>query len=138
MNEPTVFAPERAGVYRAPTRLQVVRDSVIAAGGSWFDIDLAPVRTKAQLLGAFAAAGDFPPTFGCNWDALADVLQDLSWRRATGYVLHLRQSAPAVFALGADWQTLLEVLAESAMYWKDRGKPFIALVDHASELPPWT
>lgn len=80
-----------------------------------------------------AAASDF----GRNWDALADVLQDLSWQAASAYVLHLRECAAASRALGRDWATLLEILAESAMYWKRRRKPFVVLVDDAAELPPW-
>jgi RNAse (barnase) inhibitor barstar len=114
-----------------------VRDGVIANGGAWFEIDLAHVRTKDELLDAFARALGFPVTFGHNWDALADALQDLSWQRANGYVLHLRNAPSAERALVDEWATLLEILSGSAMYWKTRGKPFIVFVDRAQELPQW-
>jgi hypothetical protein len=66
------------------------------------------------------------------------VLQDLSWRPAAAYVLHVADAAHARATLGAEWQTLLEILTESAMYWKSRGKSFVVLIDGAGDLPQWT
>ncbi|MGZ5093131.1 MAG: barstar family protein, partial [Burkholderiales bacterium] len=90
-----------------------MRTTVLAQGGAWFAIDLASVQTKAGLLDAFARTLGFPSSFGHNWDALADALQDMSWRPANGYVLHLQNPASAEGALGEDWATLLEVLSAS-------------------------
>jgi hypothetical protein len=132
------LAPDRSGVYRSPSQVQTVRDSVLASGGCWFDINLGPVRTKEQLLETIAAACDFPPTFGRNWDALADALQDFSWCPSDAYGLHLLHGGAAARVLHGDWPTLLEILVQSAMHWKERGKLFIAFVDDAPELPPWT
>ncbi|MGX2031882.1 barstar family protein [Methylocaldum gracile] len=39
----------------------------------------AGIRSKADLLTAFAHAGHFPDYFGGNWDALLDCLRDFSW-----------------------------------------------------------
>ncbi|MDB5926987.1 MAG: hypothetical protein JWN13_5923 [Betaproteobacteria bacterium] len=115
-----------------------MRRSVLAQCGDWFAIDLAPVHTKHELLDAFARALGFPATFGQNWDALADTLQDMSWHPASGYVLHLQNVASAERALAEDWPTLLEVLSASTMYWKRHGKPFIVFVDPTHGLPQWT
>lgn len=137
MNTPLCLASERSGVYQPPPDVGTLRDSVIAGNGVWLELDLAHVRTKDDLLRAFARALRLP-TFGHNWDALADVLQDVSWRAANSYVLHVPNAACAERALGEEWETLLEILSGSAMYWKNLGKPFIVFVDSAQALPQWT
>jgi hypothetical protein len=95
------------------------------------------VRTKARLLDAIARAADFPSDFGGNWDALNDSLQDLSWRPAAGYVLHVNGGGSAKAALGDDWAIFIEILRHAAAYWAGRGKYLIALIDDAA-LPDWT
>jgi RNAse (barnase) inhibitor barstar len=58
-------------------------------------------RTAPALFDEFAAAWQFPPYFGENWDALDECLSDLDWLPAQAYVLvvtnalHLLDSAPA-------------------------------------------
>jgi RNAse (barnase) inhibitor barstar len=134
------FTSDRSGVYPSPPDLREIRTTVLAQGGAWVAIDLSSVQTKAGLLDAFARALGFPASFGHNWDALADALQDMSGHPANGYVLHLHLQNPASVerALGEDWATLLEVLSASAMYWKKRGKPFIVFADRLHGLPQWT
>jgi len=130
-------APALSGVYHAPPHVAAVRETLDKSGARWLEIDLSKVRTKADLMAALARSIAVPADFGHNWDALADVLQDLSGQSASAYVLHVRECAAASRALGSDWATLLEILAESAMYWKRRRKAFVVLVDDAAELPPW-
>jgi hypothetical protein len=77
----------QTGVHRAPSSLAALREAAAAARWSWVDVELGAVKGKAALLKAFAAAFAFPATFGGNWDALADCLQDLSWRRDRGYLV---------------------------------------------------
>lgn len=97
-------------------------------------IELQGCRSKAELLTRIAAAMDFPPWFGHNWDALADCLSDLSWLPASGYTVHFRNvedlhaAAPEVFA------TLVEILQETAAFWADEGVDFRVRMgaDHAS------
>ena len=102
----------------------------------WVEVDLGAVKTKPALLEALARAASFPEHFGCNWDALADCLQDLAVSSA-GYALHLRNAAAARTALGAEWTILLEILSDAAMYGEDRDRAFLAFLDDAAELPPW-
>ena len=128
---------DRSGLYQTPPDWSAVREQVARSGAACFTIDIANARTKEQLLDAFARPLSFPATFGRNWDALADVLQDLSWHPAEAYVLHLQHAAPARRALGAEWVTLFEVLSATATYWKSRGRPFIVMIDGAGELPQW-
>lgn len=134
---PTLPAPHRSGIYRAPANIAAARASVTAAGVIWLDVDLARVRAKTELLEVFGRSCGSPPSFGANWDALADALQDFSWRPGSGYVLHLRDAAAASRALGAHWPKLVEILAEAAIYWKGLGKPFIVFMDDVGVLAPW-
>jgi hypothetical protein len=130
-----LLAAERSGVYRTPRLLAPLRDASAAAKCAWVAMDLHAVRDKAGLLAAFSAALAFPPTFGDNWDALADSLQDLSWRRERGCVMHLGGVDALVQAAPADWATALEILEASATYWKDRGTVFVVLADGVPGLP---
>ena len=93
-------------------------------------VDLGPVRDKAALLAVLARALALPSTFGHNWDALADALQDLPLG-PEGLTLDLRRARAAKTALGDEWATLLEILSDAAMYWKERGIAFEALIDGA-------
>jgi len=137
MNALPELVPSRSGVYRAPPDTSDLRARAAQIAASWFHIDVGPVRDKAGLLRVLAGALAFPPHFGGNWDALSDSLQDLAWLSARGYVLHLGNAEGARQALGSEWPTFLEVLNESAQYWKSRGKPFIVLIDTTRDLPPW-
>jgi hypothetical protein len=134
----SALSPGHSGVYRTPGALSALRACAVAAGAAWFEVDVGHVRFKEQLLGALAAACGFPRTFGHNWDALADALQDFPSHPAKGYVLHLKNAAAAARALKGDWFMLLEVLDETSMYWKEQGKIFVVLADDAPDLPTWT
>lgn len=131
----TTFTPAHSGVYRAPSSLAALRDTVVAARGAWIEIDLGSVKDKAALLKAFAAAFAFPATFGGNWDALADCLQDLSWRRDRGCVLYLRGAGAYARTAPLEWATTLEIVTISANYWKTRDRSFVVLAADLAELP---
>ena len=133
---PHGVAPAQSGVYRTPVHVDPLRQS-LAKDALWIEVDVARVGSKADLMDIVAAAVQVPAGFGRNWDALADVLQDLSWRPAPAYVLRFAHAAAAARALGGDWATLIEVLRHTAEYWKARGKPFIVFADDAAELVPW-
>lgn len=90
--------------------------------------DLEFADDKAALLGELAAALDFPPTFGGNWDALADSLGDLSWLPAPGYLLLLDHCAGLREGAADDFATLLDILDEAARSHARAGVPFWALL----------
>jgi hypothetical protein len=76
------------------------------------------MRTLAGLFDEAAAALQFPPYFGENWDALDECLADLQWLPADGYVLTIldgvrlldRESAGAR-------QTFWRTLERAAQEW---------------------
>ena len=136
MSAAHVLTPARSGVYRTPVHVDAVRQAS-RDGEVWIDLDLSAVGSKSELLDAVAKALGYPGAFGRNWDALADALQDLSWRPAEAYALHLANAGRAGQAMGADWATLIDILSQTAAYWKARGIAFVALIDDATELPLW-
>lgn len=91
-------------------------------------VDLAGCEDKATLMQRIAAAGRFPEWFGGNWDALADVLRDLSWLPAPGYLLLIENAAQWRAANGGDFDTLLDILNEAAFEWARQDVAFWALL----------
>ena len=90
--------------------------------------DLAGCHDKDELLRRLAASLYLPPTFGHNWDALADCMRDLGWLPAWGHVLvfehvdALRRAAPA------DFDVLLGVLDDAATFAADHDAPWFAFL----------
>jgi hypothetical protein len=59
----------------------------------FFAVDLADTQTPEDLMKRMARALSFPSYFGGNWDAFLDMVTDLSWNPAPGYVVLLRNAA---------------------------------------------
>ena len=108
--------PARSGVYRARVRNDIEEATRASR------LDVVAIDAAADVFAGMAAALNFPPWFGANWDALEDCLSDLSWRERDGYVLVLA-SYPGEDVLGV----LIDVLRSVAEYWASRGKPFFAV-----------
>ncbi|HET8715215.1 MAG TPA: barstar family protein [Holophagaceae bacterium] len=77
----------------------------------------ARMGTKAGLMAEFAAALQFPPTFGANWDALDEALADLSWLGGQGLWL-LITDADQVLAKASEedraiFRSILEDVAQA-------------------------
>jgi hypothetical protein len=91
-------------------------------------VDLAGCRDKADALARIGKALQFPGRFGANWDALADCLGDLSWLLAPGYLLLIENSSEWQAAENEDFDTLLAILNEAALEWRERNVAFWALL----------
>lgn len=131
MKDPAGFLLDSAksGVYAASTSPAALRQEAVASGLAWFDLDLQGVTGKLELLGRCQTALGLPPSFGHNWDALADCLGDFSWQPARGYVVHCRNGEAFAQAAPEEFATWLEILAGAATYWQTRNKMFVALLD---------
>ena len=116
--------PARSGVYRTRAADAIVE----AARGS--ELDVVGIDARENLFDSMARALGFPDWFGRNWDALEDVLGDLSWRKGDGHVLVFNR-----YPAGEELGILLDVLRTCAEYWAGRGKPFFGvLVDPEKKL----
>jgi hypothetical protein len=108
--------PARSGVYRTGEE-QAILDATRGA-----KLDVVTVEAKENLFDSVAQALTFPAWFGRNWDALEDVLGDLSWRKGDGHVVVFR-----TYPTGEELGILVDVLRTTAEYWEGRGKPFFAV-----------
>ena len=133
-NAPVIEA-KRSGVYRAATSVVHLREQAKKIGLVWLDLPLNAVSNKKQFLDVCARQLKLPAYFGANWDALADCVRDFNWLKGAGFVLHIAGHGNFAKAAPDDYQTALAVLAEAALFWKEKGTPFVVLVDGAAELP---
>lgn len=121
---------KHGGVYwlnshAAPADLE---KSAKSAGYAFFHIEGQKLNKKEQFLNHATLAMHFPEYFGDNWDAFEDCLMDLSWVKGEKYLIVFDHTD--VFAEHAPqhFDTLLEILKESAEFWQGQGKPMIALL----------
>jgi len=134
----TLFPAEQNGLYAVPVDVAPLRRAARDAGLAWHVVDLQRARGKRALFTAFSREFAFPATFGGNWDALADCLQDLSWRTESGRVVLIRGAAAFAAASGDDHATLCEILEACAQYWRGRKKVFVVLTDDSDQRPAWS
>jgi len=142
-----VATEEAAAVQSAPRAL--LEQPALRAGltrRGWFSarVDRAPVFDKATVLHAFYQAGCFPAYFGFNWDALADLLSELSWleaqeRPAAGIAFILAHSQVLAQRAPEVYTTLLALVTEAAAARRAAGRPPLVLVLEqvaGAETPP--
>ena len=76
------------------------------------------MRTTAGLFDEVAAALQFPPYFGENWDALDECLTDLEWLPADAYALLVLDAIYLLDREGPEPRRILwETLARAALEW---------------------
>jgi hypothetical protein len=84
----------------------------------------ARMGTKAGLLAEFAAALQFPPSFGANWDALDEALADLSWLGGKGLWLLIADADQALAkATDEDRAIFRSILEDVAQAWASIDPP---------------
>jgi RNAse (barnase) inhibitor barstar len=122
--------PQRAGVFHLPQHnTDALVDGAHAADCRVLEVDLGAAHDRQTLFDTLIMGLSLPDWFGRNWDALADCLQDMEWQPAGAYVLILRQCDTLQSSAPDDFFTLIELLADTADYWRAAGTPFWALVD---------
>jgi RNAse (barnase) inhibitor barstar len=87
-------------------------------------IDLADYVDHDTLFDRLTPALRLPADFGRNWDALADSMRDLSWLKASGYILLFDHAEGMRDRNEDDFDTLLDILEEATDYWQDASTPF--------------
>ena len=113
-----------AGCHKLDCTVDELSDATDQAGFAMFDADLKGIKGKKNLLVALAAATGYPEEFDANWDALVDLLCDLSWDAAPGYVMLLRNVSPTYGLSSNDREIAQDILDDTVVYWRQRNKPF--------------
>lgn len=126
-----------SGVYfAAPGDLDALGAAARDAGLVVRRVDLRDCRDRRTLLMRFNVALDTPRGRGGNWDALLDDLRDLAWLPpGTGHVLLLEDAGDLREADAPALATLLSVLEDAAVDWRDRDIPFLAILGDAPPDP---
>jgi len=76
--------------------------------------------TTAALHEEFAAALQFPPHYGENWDALRDCLLDLGWLGATQLTVAVVDADQFLDRAPAkQWAHFATVVSEALRYWNE-------------------
>ncbi|MFA6312379.1 MAG: barstar family protein [Sterolibacterium sp.] len=131
----------RAGVYHLPHARHAGHEDVIAAAESCayviFKVDLSGTRDKQGLLTAIGRDMAFPEWFGCNWDALADCLNDLGWRPGEGYLVLLEHCDLLHERAANDLVTALQIFQDAANSWRGQGVALWCLVDMQADGIAW-
>lgn len=118
------------GIYRMPTRVRPapLADTLSAAGWRVFVIDGKMITDKASFLRGAAEAMAFPAYAGHNWDAFEELVNDLSWTPAKGYVLVYDTTYPFAAAQPAAWQTARAILQDAVAAWERLHVPLFVLL----------
>jgi RNAse (barnase) inhibitor barstar len=67
-----------------------------------------------------AAALQFPPYYGANFDALRDMLSDLEWLESEGFLFLVLEADQALADASPEaWEAFSEVVAEVAETWAE-------------------
>ncbi|HRN62492.1 MAG TPA: barstar family protein [Luteimonas sp.] len=125
-----LFDPQQAGVHAvADSDLPLLDLAARDAGLRVAWIDLQHCTGKPMLLLRMAMALDFPEGSGRNWDALADLLRDLSWLDAPhGHALLLGTAQDLREAAPDDFDILLSILQDAAEFHAEGEVPFWAFI----------
>ena len=121
--------PSQAGAYFVDAR---DREALVEAGGTLqfavLPVDLRACADADAAMCEIAEVLRFPDWFGENLDALADCLGDLSWLPSEGYVLVLENTADWRAQESDTFDTVLEILNQTAQRWAENRVPFWAFL----------
>ncbi len=123
------------GVYRLPpgTHADAVQHAIEPEGWRVFVLDGEQITDKASLLKEAFQAMRLPRYFGRNWDAFEEMIRDLDWAPATGYVILFPHASK--FVQSSDWHTAKSIFQNAVAYWKEQNKPMYVLVGGVKDLP---
>lgn len=122
----------KPGIYRLRTDLNA--DFMVAPlhkrGWQGFYIEGQVVKSKADFLRMAGAAMAFPDYYHHNWDSFEECIRDLSWVRATGYVLIYEEVWPFPRQDRGAWRQARAILADTVGFWAEQNTPFYVLLRH--------
>lgn len=116
-------------------RAQTLCAQIERHGWRCFLLDGSAVYDKRSFLEAIAHAMHFPSYAGRNWDAFEELITDLSWAEAPGYILIYDHAAPLVAQHPQAWNTVYSILADAVADWAKRSRPFYVLLRNPGQVP---
>jgi len=98
---------------------KVVKEVTRQVDFALFQIDCEHVSSESALMDELAKTMNFPNYFGRNWNAVLDLSTDLSWEKASGYVLVLFNADSLLSFVKTDFSGILDVAEATVRYWRD-------------------
>lgn len=92
-----------------------------------WDIDAAGFKDVASVYRYFSESLEFPVRGSDNWDALNDMLSDLDWAPAKGYLLIIHHADEFADKHPSDFTIFVDVLNSVGQHWhawQDMRHPF--------------
>jgi len=118
-------APSDGGIFFVTSEdLDPLGDAAGMQGLRVCRASLADCKDREALFDRLTPALRLPADFGRNWDALADSMRDLSWLKATGYILLFDHAEGMRDANEDDFDTFLDILEEAVDFWQEAETPF--------------
>lgn len=111
-----------SGVHELPADASAdeLAGAAAARGFSFLRLDAAGLTAADALLERARVALALPDHFGGNWDALLDMLRDLSWSPVPGWVLACTSADALVRSDPAGFDRARRVFDEACSFWRDR------------------
>lgn len=121
-----------SGLYRVEADLwpDALAAQAGAHGWRFFHLYGATIFDKQSFLAACQEALALPGYFGHNWDAFEELINDLSWAPAAGYLLLYERVANFGANSPAEFAVALDILHAAAEAWGQRGAPCYVLLRH--------
>jgi RNAse (barnase) inhibitor barstar len=118
------------GVYRVNRRIPPSAILSTLTDWDWYAgyINGSEVHDKRTFLTAVGQAFAFPDYAGRNWDAFEELINDLSWVRATGYALIYDEAYRFAATNREEWGIALAILTQAAANWQREEIPFYTLL----------
>ncbi|HSW83021.1 MAG TPA: barstar family protein [Usitatibacter sp.] len=124
----SILESHKAGVWFLASNgdARAVQSAAKKARYTYVHIDGSKIERKEQLLNALATALRLPKTFGHNWDALEECLNDLEGD-GEGYVIYYDHIDGLLGAHPDQFETLVEILRDAVESWKEDDEALVVL-----------
>jgi len=124
----SILESHKAGVWFLPGNgdARAVQSAAKKARYTYVHIDGSKIERKEQLLNALATALRLPKSFGHNWDALEECLNDLEGD-GEGYVIYYDHIDGLLAAHPDQFETLVEILRDAVESWKEDDEALVVL-----------
>ena len=84
-----------------------------------FRVNAEGIHSVPALMAELADAMKFPDGTDSGWDALLDSMRDLSWTKASGYVLVFAKADSLIFLPEGKFSTFLSIIEVTIRDWRD-------------------
>lgn len=101
-----------------PAEKELLKEEAARRGYCYFEVGLATLQTPEDVMKRMANALNFPSHFGGNWDAFLDMVTDLSWNPASGYVVLLRGAEALLQLPSQELATFVRLCSVAVERWQ--------------------